>query len=301
MKIFLKITAVFLTVLCISALTSCGNTSEDAVSGESAGTTEGIVSEETTTPETTTEVTTTPTATTEATTPPETTTEETTQTTPEETTTIETTTHEITAEEAAILAELTDEEKQVWLTMPDIVTMRMLTRYNEKEKEIYSEFLYNEIVYIDKMGQVRKFITYDDSGSPYDDVIIPWLNDQISENENAELIDVADIHTLIKFYNTFMCIDSDSQWISNHTIGLNVEFYRHYWFEIYGIRNNGENPFETLLISSGDAGDYEIRRNKTEEGEPKDKSGRETFDLYLELDPFMVKNGFYGYLTGESK
>ena len=231
----------------------------------------------------------------------ETTTEEMTETTTEET-------EEVTSEETSltipdeetILASLSDEEKEVWLSMPDIVTMRVLSRYDEEEEEICTEFLYNEIIYIDKMGQVKKFITYDDYTSPDDDIIVAWLSDQISQNEDAELANVADIHKLLKFYNTFMCIDSDSQRVLNYTVGVSEEFNRHYYFRLYGIRNSLKNGLETLLLSKGNAGRYYVPRNYTDEGEPRDESGRKTFDLYLKLDPFMVKGGGgYGHLIDE--
>ena len=198
-------------------------------------------------------------------------------------------------DEETKLASLTDEEKEVWLSMPDIVTMRALYRYDEDD-----QFLYTEIVYIDKIGRVNKFISYDDCKSPYDDVIIPWLNDQISHNENAEIADTADIHTLIEFYNTFMRIDNDSKLYLRYTITLGIEIKRHYGFELYGIRNNGKNDFETLLISSNNAGNPYIRRNHTEKNEPLDTSGDDTLELYLQLDPFMVlEAGGLGHLVGE--
>ena len=203
-------------------------------------------------------------------------------------------------DEETILASLSDEEMEVWQTMPYIVTMRMLERYDKNEVKLYDKYLYTEIVYIDKIGRVKKFITYDKCRSSEDDKTIDWLNNQIRQNENAELVDVADIHTLIDFYNTFMRIDSDSKFYERYLVGLDVYIERHYWFELYGIRNNGKNDFETLLISSSDAGNPYIRRNHTEKNEPLDTSGRETLDIYLQLDSFMVNiPGGIGHLTDE--
>ena len=276
----------------VLSLSCCGVGDEalvDETTTEPTTTTTEKVTEETT------EETTTPAATTEATTTSEITTEETTQTTPEETTTIETTTHEITPEEAEILAELTDEEKQVWLTMPDIVTMRMLKRYEDD-----GVFLYTEVVYIDKLCNVKKIICYDTPKSIDSDDIIEWLNEQIGQNKNTELIDVADIHSLIKFYNTFMCIDRNSKFHARYSIGLAMEIERHYWFEIYGIRDNGENEFETLLISRGNAENLSIRGDYTDDWDFVDTYGNDTLNLYLKLDPFVVPGvGYGGHLAGE--
>ncbi|MCH5193300.1 MAG: hypothetical protein J1F11_05010, partial [Oscillospiraceae bacterium] len=167
--------------------------------------------------------------------------------------------------------------------------------------------LYNEIIYIDKIGQVKKFITYDDYDSR--DVVVAWLNGQISQNEDAELIDEADIHTLIEFYNTLTCIDPNSKLQHWGGPGLCVEFDRHYWFRIFGVRSDGgKNSYEALEISAGDAGYYSIQHNYIDkydshgvlERKDIDKYGRDTFDLYLKLDPFMIKGGGgSGNLVGE--
>ena len=251
MKKLLK--AVFSAILCISALTSCGNTTGETIS---------------TVPDT-----------------------------------METTAEELTTTAETILATLTDEEKEVWLSMPDIVTIRMLYRYDNEDN-----FLHNEIVYIDKMGQIYKLISNDKySSSDYND-IIGWLNNNISQNEDAEIADTADIHTLIEFYNTLICIDSNSK--LEHWGGFCVDEYieRHYYFKIYGISNNGENNLKTILISEGDAGSYSIQHNYIRERnmygiyEKKniDTFGGDTFKLYLKIDPFMVKgSGGTGHLTGE--
>ena len=234
--------------------------------------------------------------------------ETTTSETTEEQTILETTT-EATLEETAltipdeetILSSLTDEEKEVWLSMPDIVTMRVLDRYDEKEKHEYDDFLYSEIVYIDKMGQVKKIITYDECNSSDDDIIVPWLNDQINQNEAAEITNVADIHALIEFYNTFKHIDSNAksrQRYSGYRPDENIVW--HHFFRIYGIRNDGESSFETMEISSGTAGYLYVRYNETEENDFSDTSGIDTLDLYLQLDPFLMDAGkTYGTLTDE--
>ena len=241
----------------------------------------------------------------------ETTSEEATETTNSETTeeltTLETTTEEITEttteetsltipDEATILASLTDEEKEVWLSMPDIVTIRMLERFDDNDKKI----LYTEIVYIDKMGQTKKFVTHDNPNSFDDAGTIEWLNDQINQNEDVEFVGVADTHKLIKFYNALMCIDSNSKLYLSYSITPDEYIKRHYYFQIYGIRTDGKNDIETLRFSSNDAGNPHIRRNYTAKGEPFDTSGTKTLDLYLQLEPFMVlKDGGLGHLTGE--
>ena len=276
-----RILNIALAFAVILSLSCCGvgdeilnDESPTETTSEAAETTEELTADETTY-ETTTEAAT------------ETTTEET-----EEVTSVETTL--TIPDEETILASLTDEEKEVWLSMPDIVTMRMLMRWDD------DNFLYTEIVYIDKMGQIKKIISPDKPESSEEEHKIEWLNDQIRQNEDAELSDVANIHTLIKFYNTFICVDNDSKWIPNYTVGLAVYIERHYWFEIYGIRNDGKNGFETIQFADGDAGYYYLRRNKTNDGESSDKTGRETVDLYLKLDPFMVDSpGGIGHLVGE--
>ncbi|MCH5194496.1 MAG: hypothetical protein J1F11_11075, partial [Oscillospiraceae bacterium] len=188
---------------------------------------------------------------------------------------------------------LSDEEKEVWLSMPDIVTMRLLSRWDNDDN-----FLHNEIIYIDKIGQVKKFITYDDYDSTN---VIPWLNDQISQNEDAEITNVADIHTLIEFYNTFMLVDRNTKFSPRHSIGLAIEIERPYCFEIYGIRDNGEKEFETLLIADGDAENLSVRNNYTDDyWDFVDTYGNDTFELYLELDPFVIPGvGYSGHLANE--
>ena len=292
LNIFKSFAMAFAVVLSLSC---CGVGDEaliDEITTETTEATETTISETTgelTTPEITTEEIT------------ETTIKETTETTTDETE--EVTTEETTLtipDEGTILASLSDEEKEVWLSMPDIVTIRLLRRYDEDEEDFYSEFLYTEVIYIDKTGQTKKFISPDKLAPSKTECTIEWINDQISRNEDAELINVADIHTLIKFYNSFMEINSNTKWVINHTIGLAEYIERHYWFEIFGVRNNYENELETIRILDGDAGDYYMPRHYTDEGEPIYNSGRELVDLYLKIDPFMVDaGGGVGYLVGE--
>ncbi|MCH5193117.1 MAG: hypothetical protein J1F11_04080 [Oscillospiraceae bacterium] len=220
-------------------------------------------------------------------------------------------TTETTADETAeaILSTLTDKEKEVWLSMPDIVTIRLLRRYNGDDGDLYSEFLYTEVIYIDKTGQVKKFISPDKLAPSETECTVEWIHDQISRNEDAELINTADIHKLIKFYNTLTYIDPNSRLEYWGGIGLAEYIERHYWFEIFGIRSDGgKNIYEVLEISEGDAGDYSIQHNYIEkrnmfgiyEKKNIDTYGRDTFNLYLELDPFMVdRPGGVGHLTGE--
>ncbi|MCH5349784.1 MAG: hypothetical protein J1E40_10715, partial [Oscillospiraceae bacterium] len=210
--------------------------------------------------------------------------EETTQTTPEETTTIETTTHEITSEEAAILAKLTDEEKEVWLTMPNIVTMRLTERYNANLEKPFSEFLYTEIICIDKLGQIKKITCPDSPG--FDDTI-SWLNEKINMNREIELVDIVNIHSLIKFYSTFMCVDRKGKYSTNPALSLDWEVLKDYYFELYGIRSDGVNGFETLKISYGDAESIGVKCNYSDDWEIIDTYGSDTFKLYFKLDPLM--------------
>lgn len=214
---------------------------------------------------------------------------------------IEESTLTITDEET-ILASLTDEEMAVWETMPYIITMRMLERFDDNDDELLS----TEIVYIDKIGRVKKFISYDECGLSDNDTI-EWLNNQISQNKDAEIVNTADIHTLIEYYNTFMRIDKDSEFDQRYLVEVSWYIERHYWFKIYGIRDDNENGFEILNISFGDAGNpyirfknLDIRYTYNHKDEPLDTLGGETLDLYLQLDPFMVLcGGNMGYLTGE--
>ena len=255
--------------------------------------------------ETTSEATETTAKETEELTTPEITTEETTETTTEET--AETTTDEteeatpeepkeLTPEEIAILETLTDEEKEVWLSMPDIVTMRMLKRWDDD-----GNLLYTEAVYIDKSGGVKKIICSDKPKSIYTDDIIDWLNDQIIQNKDAEYVDAANIHKLIEFYNTFMLVDRNTKFSARYSIGFAEEIKRPYWFEIYGIRDNGEKEFETLLISRGDAENLTVRNNYTDDyWDFVDTYGDDTLELYLKLDPFVIPGvGISGHLVGE--
>ena len=226
----------------------------------------------------------------------ETTTEKMTETTSEET---EEVTPEATAltipDEETILASLSDEEKEVWLSMPDIVTMRVLMLYDKWEKEQYSEFLYNEIIYIDKIGQVKKIISYEEIITNDEDEYIEWLNGQISQNKDVEIINVADIHTLIEFYKTFKLINSDCVSSSIYG-GIRADDIdpTHHYFKIYGIRNDGDVGFETLEISIGSTYNFRIQRNKND---VSNTSGIDTLDLYLQLDPFMVYTRHWANLT----
>ncbi|MCH5349215.1 MAG: hypothetical protein J1E40_07820 [Oscillospiraceae bacterium] len=196
---------------------------------------------------------------------------------------------QVTPEELSILAELNSYEKETWQTMPDIVTIRILS-YFEPER------LQTEVVYIDKWGNVKKFIGPYTTPREYDSSL-DWATDQISQNKDAELVDVADIHTLIEFYNTFKRVDRDYKFYCGYEM-LSYVDKANYGFGIYGIRSDGENGFETLKFSRGTEYEYEIRLNDINNEDYIDMSGIEAFDLYLKLD-LLIKDagGVLGWVA----
>ena len=122
-----------------------------------------------------------------------------------------------------------------------------------------------------------------------------------------------DIHTLVKFYDTITHIGEDHTLYQRVGSGPApaVEVYRHYYFELFGVKKaDDEDSYEPLVISGGDAEYYKVQRNYIRtydddkpylfKDEDIDTYGQEAIDLYLKLDPFVIPGvGISGHLVGE--
>ena len=126
--------------------------------------------------------------------------------------------------------ELTEEEMQIWESMPDIVTMRVLNHYETET---------TEIMYIEKSGAMKSFVCdeyYSTSNNS------EWIISKIN-NYKAETIGVVDLHALIDFYSILLLVDLKKEMYkeSSMLMYLPVEYEHNYEYIVYGLYKNGKN------------------------------------------------------------
>ncbi len=173
--------------------------------------------------------------------------------------------YEITFE-AAIPSDLTDEEKAILDSMPEIVTMRAYQDYKNNT---------TEILYIKKNGEARSFVSTD-SPKIRD---TEWVKEQIDKYEGT-IVDAVNVHKLIDFYNTFLLIDEESLMSPRQLMSMNVVRETTHWYEIYAVKNDTVDFISCGTLFGGLAAEH------TKE----DPNGDEAYFKYIEIDPFIKIN-----------
>ena len=161
--------------------------------------------------------------------------------------------------------DLTEEEMEIWESMPEIVTMRV---YNDFRREI------SEILYITKYGETKCFI----SENFYDyQINMEQIYNEII-NTDVKYKGEIDIHKLIEFYALFLTIDKDTKLMPTSLLVADTVEPITYSYEVcclYGYN-------EVLTISEGFTRDHSVLNSSY---------GKQLVKQYLELDKFE-------YITG---
>ena len=187
---------------------------------------------------------------------------------PEETeTTVET---EMTAPN-----ELTEEEMQIWESMPDIVTMRVLNHYETET---------TEIMYIEKSGAMKSFVCdeYFDV-STFTGNITEWFKENLGNFNKIVKKDTINVKQLITLYTLFTESNNDSKLTDKNLLSTGVQRETTHSFQIY--INTNENvffPIGTGLITVGGRVNNERILDCV--------SGIDIYVAYIEIDSFINMN-----------